>query len=326
MGGSTPQQQSQNSTQNSSQNSTQNSTQNQQFSNNGSAGPNPMIAGDLAGVLANLRGQYGANPAPPGYFPSTTVAQPGGQTQQGWQDLTNISKTGIGGTTDEKNQALVNSTLAGNFLDPSKNPYLQAGLGAGFAQQNRTYMDTINPGVRAQFAAAGRTGGSNDFDTTERGIEGLDRSQATAAAQAEAGAYSDERQRQLATQAQLPGMLQMKMQEAGAGATSGAAQDAYRQAMINQDMDRYKYSFLAPQNYASDFASRFLSAYPGGATTGGGTSSGGMQGGMQSSGTGSSNGYSAFTPASNGMSDIMSGITGIGSMATKAIPLFGGLF
>jgi hypothetical protein len=269
--------------------------------------PSPEIQDQLRKYALNpLQSWYTNHPTAPDYFPGKTVATPSDATQAGWQQYSNIGQVGLDHNIDPNNKALISKTLGGGFLNPADNPYLQGGLRAGFDQQNESFNNTTLPSIRSQFAAAGRTGGSEDFDTTMRGAYDLNKSQASAAAQAEAGAYSDERNRQLQTQGMLPAMQQMDLNRAGASAMAGAGKDAYQQALIQDQMNRYNYQFQAPLDYASNAASRFLGAYPGGTTTGVGTSSG----------------ISSYMPPTNPTSSMLGGLMGLGGLGLQAYSAF----
>jgi hypothetical protein len=135
---------------------------------------------------------------------------------------------------NQANNALATNTLGGQFLDPGNNPYLQKYLRAGLDQQNDSFNALTVPGIRSQFANSGRNLGGLDVDAVVRARNNLDRAQADATAGAEAGAYGDERGRQLQTQELLPSFPGMDLARAGALGNAGSMWDAYNQKLRDE--------------------------------------------------------------------------------------------
>jgi hypothetical protein len=293
-GGANPQTSQQ--TQNTTQNSTQNSTS--------TSGPNPFVQPFLQQGVTDLSNYYNANPTAPGYYPGSTIAPASAATQAATGALFNRGAQGSVFMPAANN--LVEDTLTGKYLDPTKNPYLQAALTAGYNTQNEQFNNVTAPAERAQFEGSGRNLGGADMGTYLQARKNLDQTQSNATAQAEEGAYNNERGLQNATLGMLPSFQNMDYQNIGAMQQAGANTDAANQAAINAAVARYNYGTTAQPNYISDFLARIGAGYPGGQTTGTGTSSG----------TSSGMSYASLTPASNPTaSGIGAGLAGAGTVA-----------
>jgi len=249
-----------------------NSYQTQQTTN--TSEPSPFLQPYLKQLVGNVGNLLDKNPNAPAYYPGQTVATPSLATQSYQQTLRDLGTNGLGYGIDAASRQNAADTLAGKYLDPANNPWLQKSLAAGFGTQNEQFNNTVLPSLRSQFAAAGRTGASEDFDTTMRAAKDLGQTQANAAANAELGAYNNERGIQQQVQGMLPSFQGMDLARASALGQSGQGIDAYNQALIDDQIKRYTYDKTANLNYWSDIAQRMLGMYPGGTTSGTGTSSG----------------------------------------------------
>ena len=256
--------------------------------------PSPTVQPILKQLLGYTQSFLNANPNAPAFFAGPTVAAPSDATQAAQQAYINVGNNGLGYGIDPASRTLAADTLGGKYLDLASNPYYQSALSASFAPQTEQFMNSVLPGLRSQFAGAGRTGSGADFDTTMRAVKDLDQAQANAASTAANQAYGQERALQQQTQSLLPSMQAMDLARAGALGQAGQSKDAYNQALINEQIARDTYSKTADLNYWSDIASRVLGMYPGGTTSGSGTSTG----------------YSQYTPPSNTFASLLG--TGLG--------------
>jgi Chaperone of endosialidase len=139
--------------------------------------------------------------------------------------------------------------------------------------------------LRAQFEGSGRNLGGADMGNVGQALLNLNQTQSNATAQAEEGAYNNERNIQQQTLGMLPSFQNMDYQNIAAMGQAGANTDAANQAAIDAAVARYNYGTTAQPNYISDFLARIGAGYLGGQTTSTGTSSG--------------TSYGTITPASN---------------------------
>lgn len=162
----------------------------------------------------------------PNFFPGQTVAAQGQGTQQGIQGL-----LGFGGS--QPYTTAVDGMLAtarGDYLDPSRNPAFQGMV--------TNAINAARPSVDAAFASTGRLGSgahANAFSDAALNAS-------TSLAYQD---YGRERQNQMAALNSLPGMGMMGTTAALQG---GGMQDAYSQALI--DAERERYDFGQNRDYA----------------------------------------------------------------------------
>jgi hypothetical protein len=287
-------------------------TQNTSSSSTNTSAPSPAIQDPLMKQVNALQGYYDTNPTAPSFFPQETVAAPSQATKSYWQQLADYSANGMGYGIDNLNKKLISDTLAGNYLDPSKNPWLQADLQAGYNTQDRQFNNVQTPAMRSQFEGSGRNLGGADMGTYQEALNNLNQGQSNATAHAMESAYDSERGRQMQTQSMLPSFQGMDLQRINAMGQAGQGIDDYTQALIKDAMTRYNYNATAQPNYFSDAASRYLAAYPGGTTTGNG------------SGTSTGSGYTRFMAPSNPTaSGIGAGLAGAGTIA-QFLPFLSG--
>lgn len=250
------------------------SFQNSSTNSTSTSDPNPVVQPILKRGVGFLDDYFAKNPNAPSLFPGSYTAAPSVATQSANQTYRDIATSGLGWGIDPASRQNVADTLGGKFLDPGANPYLQKYLRAGFDVQNEEFNNSVMPNLRTQFAGAGRTGSGADFNVAMRGADALARGQADAAAKAEAGAYSDERGRQMQAQGLLPSLQGMDMARAGALARSGQGIDAYEQRLRDEQIFRDTYGKTADLDYWLNIAQRGLGMYPGGQTNASGSSSG----------------------------------------------------
>jgi hypothetical protein len=274
-------------------------TQNVSQNTNSVTGPNPFVQPFLQMGIQQLANNFAANPTAPGYYPGSTIAPASAATQAAQGAL--FARGASGSPFMPAATGLVNDTLNGKYLDPSQNPWLQAALQAGYNTQDQQFNNVQVPALRAQFEGSGRNLGGADMSNGQA-LLNLNQTQSNATAQAEEGAYNNERNIQQQTLGMLPSFQNMDYQNIAAMGQAGANTDAANQAAIDAAVARYNYGTTAQPNYISDFLARIGAGYPGGQTTSTGTSSG--------------TSYGTITPASN---PTASGIgAGLGALGTIA--------
>lgn len=269
--------------------------------------PSPVVQPILKKGVDFLSGYFDKNPNAPALYPGSFTAAPNPATTTANQTYYDLGVHGLGYGIDEASRGNISDTLKGKYLDPGANPYLQKYLRAGFDVQNEEFNNSVLPNLRAQFAGSGRTGSGADFNTAMRGVDSLARAQAGAAAQAEAGAYSDERGRQFQAQGLLPSLQGIDLNRAAAMARAGQGSDAIEQQRVNEAIYRDSYRKTGDLDYWSNIASRALGMYPGGTTQG----------------TGTNSGYSTMYGGGGGAGSWLGAGMGIAGLGLQALPLFG---
>ena len=228
--------------------------------------PPPAIEGILKTMSQDLTNYYLKNPNAPAYYPGSTVAPFSPQTQGA---LSALYQRGADGSPLSKaaNDSAA-ATLSGQYLDIAGNPYFQRALAAGFQPQTEQLMNSVLPGLRSQFAGAGRTGGGADFDTTMRAVKDLDQAQANAAALAANNAYGQERANQMQALGLAPTLSAQDFQNLAAMLQAGQAVDQKAQQNIDADVARYTYQQTAQPNWIQSLARQLQAIYPGAQTNG----------------------------------------------------------
>lgn len=232
----------------------------------------------IEGVLKNLVGQrwqdFLNNPNAPAYFPGETVAAFSPQTESALTALYQRGANGSPVTGAANNTAL--STLQGDFLDLSKNPYLQGAI--YYAQQPviDAFNNQILPGITSTFEGAGRTPQSGNLagGAVGQATDALTRNLAGAATTAGANAYGQERANQLSTLGMVPQLQGLDYANLNAMLTAGGARDTKSQQLIDEAVNRYNYGQNAQGDYLTRIAQQLQTIYPGGATSGSGYTSG----------------------------------------------------
>lgn len=97
-------------------------------------------------------------------------------------------------------------TAQGQFVNPDTNPYLDAYYDRATEQAQRTFQESLSPGLDAQYSMSGRLG-SGSFANARDTLEGQYAQQlGDIATGIYGGAYDQERQRQMAAAQQLGGL------------------------------------------------------------------------------------------------------------------------
>src|SRR5580704_6488404 len=243
-GGSTPSQTQQ----------TQAQTQSQQT--NSSAAPPSYIQPYLQQGIQALVGDFNANPTAPGYYPGATVAPQSQATQSAIQAL--FQRGASGSPVVQAADNSVMSTLNGDYLDLSNNPYFASAVAAAEQPQTKQFMTQVLPGVTAQFEGTGRYGSGQQQAYTGLALDSLNQAQANAAAGMANTAYQNERSNQLNAANLAPTLANQDFANIAAMLQAGQAIDANTQANIDSNVARYNYETTSQPNYVSNYLQRLL--------------------------------------------------------------------
>lgn len=170
-------------------------------------------------------GLYAKGPAQ--YYPGQTVASQSPYTTQSIEALAGQSAPG---SLTNQGQAEFGKTIAGDYLKPESNPYLQSNL-------NNAFND-----IQSRVAGTFGTKGGNNYGSSAH-QEWLGRSLMEAASPLLNQNYQTERGRQLNAAQLAP-----QMGQAGATALgqAGTMQDAYQQSLINANKAKFDFGQTAP--------------------------------------------------------------------------------
>jgi len=150
------------------------------------------------------------------YYPGSTVVPMADQTVQGLNMIQNRAAAGSPLIRQSQNQ--LQSTMQGDYLDPTQNPMF-----------NRA-ADAITNRVNAQFGAAGRTGSAGHAGAMARGI-----------GDAAAGLYGDERNRQMQGMFFAPQLAAEDYKDAGMMQGVGASYEDLYGRNMQDDINRFEY-------------------------------------------------------------------------------------
>lgn len=181
----------------------------------------------LTDVMGKAQEQY--NKGPMGYYEGQTFAPLSAETQQAQQMQANRALAGSPLTAASQQQ--LTDTMAGKYLDPATNPYLQAG-----ADQIRA---KVQPAIDARFSGSGRTGSG----LAARAVgEGVTDAIATQAMQN----YTNERNNQVKGMMFAPSLAQQDYTDIARLGEVGAAREDYQQQAINENINRFNFQQQEP--------------------------------------------------------------------------------
>ena len=206
-------------------------TQTQSQQTNSSTSPPSYIQPYLQQGIQALVGDFNANPTAPGYYPGATVAPQSQATQSAIQTL--FQRGASGSPVVQAADNSVMSTLNGDYLDLSENPYFAGAVTAAEQPQTKQFMTQVLPSVTAQFEGTGRYGSGQQQAYTGLALDSLNQAQANAAAGMANTAYQNERSNQLTAANLAPTLANQDFANIMAMLQSGQAIDANAQANID---------------------------------------------------------------------------------------------
>lgn len=183
------------------------------------------------------------------YYPGQTVAS---QSPQTLEALNRQSERALSGNSlTERGQQEFGKTIAGDYLKPESNPYLQSAL-------NNAYND-----VQSRVAGTFGTKGGNNYGSSAH-QEWLGRSLTEAASPILNQNYQTERTRQLNAAQIAPSMAYADVAPL---AQAGSQQDAYSQSLIDAAKAKYDYNQNAPWDALAKYQGAITGNYGGSSTT-----------------------------------------------------------
>lgn len=239
--------------------------------------PPVFIQGGLKKALGDLSALYDANPNAPKFFPGSTVAPMSDYTTSAIDAL--AARGASGSPLQSGANTALTDTLNGKYLDPTTNPAYLAALSASHQPYIDQFTNQIIPGITSAFEGSGRTAGGAHQSAVDQATTGLNRTISDADAKAGSDYFSTERNRMLGAAGLAPQIAGLDYQNIEALGAAGAQKDAYKQAQINEDINRYNYNNDAQWNYINRYLASLNAGYPGGTTTSNSMSFGTQPGG-----------------------------------------------
>jgi hypothetical protein len=145
-------------------------------------------------------------------------------------------------------------TLAGDYLDPSTNPWLDATYDKAAGAVTRNFNNAVLPAIDTRFATAGRTGGGAYRFAQDSAVGNLGRSLADLGVDVYGGNYQAERGRQ-DTAARDPGSLSAAdYGDINALGQVGGQREQRSQALLDELVQRFDFSQNEPWQRLGQFA------------------------------------------------------------------------
>lgn len=193
------------------------------------------------------RGFQGAqnlyNQGGPSYFPGSTVAQYGADTNSALGMVRDQAMQGspVAGAAGQQ----VTDTLQGDYLN--SNPYLDAMYNNAARGVTRNYSEAVAPSIAANFGLGGRTGSNMAFaNTMDSSRDALAQNLSGMAANMYGENYENERGRQMQASQLAPQTAQLGYYDASQLLNVGQQYDTQAQNNINDQFNRYQFEQERP--------------------------------------------------------------------------------
>lgn len=253
------------------------------------------------------------NQGAPGYYSGQLIAPQSADTQAA---LSSLAQRGANGSdVTRAAQGQLQDTLSGTYLN-GETPGFQGALNAATRPIIDNYTKTIMPGLDSNFSSAGRYGSGAHAMAEGDAANGLSNSIADTTSKMVYQNYGDERNRQIQGMLFAPELANQDYTDIQAQGQAGAAQDAYKQSLIDAELQKYNYNSNKDYNWASQYLGLLNGATGGSQTT-----------------TQPKAAANPFTGALGGagvgaqIGSIIPGLgTGIGALAGGGLGLLGSLF
>lgn len=221
-----------------------------------------------SGVQDYLKGAYGQaenlyNKGAPNYYGGKLLAPLSGYTRGALDSMANRAQQGSGVVRAAQGQ--LTDTLGGKYLEAG-NPYFQGAVNAATRPVIDTYNKTIAPGINSDFSAAGRYGSGAHAMASSDAANNLMTQIGDISSQMAYQNYGDERQNQIRGMLFAPEMANQDYIDINALGQAGEGIDAWNQAKIDKDIQKYNYQQSKDWNYLNDYIG-LLNGAVGGSTT-----------------------------------------------------------
>lgn len=201
----------------------------------------------LERVLSEAQTEFES--ARPDYYPDSTVV---GQSPETNLALQMSQQTALGGSpVVQAAQDQARKTLSGDYLKQG-NPYLQSAMDAA--------AKPVMSNIASQFSKGGRLGSGAQADVVARALGDMSSKMAYAD-------YGNERARQQQMMNAVPGLRNLDFDDANRLAKVGAAREAYSQAQLAADIDKFNFGQNVQRQKLGDFGSLVRGGTFGGQTS-----------------------------------------------------------
>ena len=211
----------------------------------------------LKNVLAESQNQYQSYNPPyytgeqvAGFTPNQLAAQRYGQQYA----------RGVQPFIDQSQRSNAFLQDPGQMLDPANNPYVSGMVGSAQDQITDKLMSQVMPGIRAQYRPGQSFGGSREQLAAGNAVEGTARAMGDVATNMYGNAYGQGLNAMLGAQSYAPMMAQLGTFPASLMENIGSQQQAYDQARINANREKFDYYANQPATQLDRYANYATSA------------------------------------------------------------------
>jgi hypothetical protein len=176
-------------------------------------------------------------------YPGSTATPTSPYITQGAQQL--AQRAAMGSPITGEAEQLGASTLRGDYLDPSSNPWLERTFQAGARGVTSEYQNAVLPALETRFARGG-SGNSNYGAALGRSQDALGTSLGDLATQIYGGAYEAERGRQNQALAMAPMLQQLGYADIDQLMRAGGVQQAEGQRLLDADVQKWRFQQMEP--------------------------------------------------------------------------------
>ena len=174
------------------------------------------------------------------FYEGSTVIPFSDQTQAGLSAMENRAMAGSPLVTAAQN--LTADTLAGNFLSPEANPYLQSAMDAATRPLQQSFNLDVIPKIQSTFGSAGRYGSGMQANQQARAAEDYLRAVGDVGSQMAFANYNTERGRQINAAQAAPAMAELDYSDPSRLINIGGVYEDMAARQLQEDIDRQRFA------------------------------------------------------------------------------------
>lgn len=185
----------------------------------------------------------------PQYYPESTVAQFGGDTQNA---LNMFRQQAMNSQVPGAATGHLQQVLNGDYL--ASNPYLDAAYDKAAGRMTENFQEAVAPSIAAQYGMSGRTGSNMSFaNSNQNAQQQLGDSLGLMASDMYGGNYQQERGRQMQALGMAPSIAPLDYYGASQMLNVGEMQDAKSQQNITDAFNRHMFNQERPYDNLARF-------------------------------------------------------------------------
>ena len=177
---------------------------------------------------------------PRSFYEGSTVVPFADQTVSAMDMIQNRAMAGSPLVTAAQN--LTADTMAGNYLTPDSNPYLQSAMDAATRPMREAFVQDTIPAINTAFSKAGRYGSGAQANLQARAAEDFAQALGDVGSRLAYSNYGDERGRQVAASTAAPAMAELDYSDAARLAGVGAQVEDMAARQLQEDVDRQRFA------------------------------------------------------------------------------------